>query len=177
MTSPQDWRIRPSALTIIILVTATMYLGAQEEHARKTQAAVGSSIPHSANRSPSEQEDAEIGWTQLRAELETELIVGGNAQATLKISRVPDGPRKSVLSVEVLGKTVAKHGLLRLSWDQRTTRRIELFELSTERYLVVKAEEYVEVKAPYGDWRLQNEQSRDYVRTPIAGQVITGRIP
>ena len=177
MTSPQDWRIRPSALTIIILVTAAMYLGAQEEHARKTQAAVGSSIPHSANRRPSEQEDAEIGWTQLRAELETELLVGGNAQATLKINRVPDGSRKSVLSVEVLGKTVAKHGLLRLSWDQRTTRRIELFELSTERYLVVKAEEYVEVKAPYGDWRLQNEQSRDYVRTPIAGQVITGRIP
>ena len=154
-----------------------MYLGAQEEPTRKTQAAVGSSIPHSANSGPSEQEDAEIGWTQLRAELETELIVGGNAQATLKINRVPDGSRKSVLSVEVLGKTVTKHGLLRLSWDQRTTRRIELFELSNERHLVIKTEEYVDVKAPYGDWRLQNEQSRGYVRRPIVGQVITGRIP
>lgn len=177
MTSAQDWRIRPSALTIIVLVTGGMYLGAQEKPTRKTEAAVGSSIPHSANRGPSEQEDAEIGWTQLRAELETEFIVGRNAQATLKINRVPDGLRKSVLSVKVLGKTVAKHGLLRLPWDQRTTRRIELFELSNERYLVIKAEEYVEVKAPYGDWRLQNEQSRDYVRRPIVGQVITGRIP
>lgn len=177
MTSAQDWTIRLSALTIIVLIAATVYLGAQDEPTQEPQSTVASSTPHLAYRNLSEEEDMEIEWDQLLVEMKTELEVNGKAQAEPTIDRVFEGPRKSVISIESLGKTVAKHGLLRLPWDQRTTRRIELFELSNEKYLVVQAEEFVEVKAPYGDWYLEKEQSRRFVQTPVVGQVITGNLP
>ena len=177
MTSIQAWSIRLLALTIIVLIAGAVNLGAQGEPTRETQATVGGSPPHPQNRYLSKQEYPEIGWTQLVAKLKTEFKGREESQPTLTTNRVPDGARKSVLFVKVLGKTATKHGLLGTPWDQRTTRRIELFELGNERYLVVQAKEQVEVRAPYGNWHLEEEQFTRFIQTPAAGQVITGNLP
>lgn len=177
MARVQNWVVRLSVLTIIVLVVGTFYLGAQGEPAQDGRAPVASSNPTSESRYVDERQVVEIGWNQLLNDLEAELAVDGEAQSKLGIDRVPDGPRKSVLSATSLGKTAELHGLLRLPWDQRKTRRIELFELGNERYLVVKDEEYVEVKAPFGEWYLENEQPMHSVLGSLVGQVITGKLP
>ena len=177
MARAQAWIIRLSALTIIVLIVGTFYLGAQGEPAQDGLAPAASSNSPSESRPVDEHEVVEIRWNQLLNDLETEFAVDGEAQSKLGIDRVPDGPRKSVLSIASLGKTAERHGLLRLPWDQRKTRRIELFEVGNERYLVVKDEEYVEVKAPFGEWYLEKEQPMHSVLTSLVGQVITGKIP
>ena len=171
--SARAWRIRLRVLTAIALVVGTVQLGAQDQTAHDTRTTGARSSPHTEDRTQSQHEFEVISWDKLLKAMKAELDFSDP-----DIDLVPDGTRKSILSIECLGKTDEKHGFKRLPWDQRKTRRIELFKVDDNRYLVVKAEDYVEVKAPWGGaWRLEEESSREIVRSPSVGQVITGELP
>ena len=170
--SVRAWRIRLPVLTVVVLFVGTLQLGAQDQTPQDRRTTVTRGSPGSEVQTHSQHEFEAISWDTLLDDMKAELKVNEP-----DIDRVPDGHRKSILSIECLGKTDEKHGFKRLPWDQRKTRRIELFEVDENKYLVVKAEEYVEVKAPWGDWRLEEESSRGVVRSPAVGQVITGELP
>lgn len=172
MTIAQAWSIRLSALTIIVLIPGIVYLGAWREPTREAQNAVAGSKTSDLR----EQEEEDIEWNQLCGKLLAQSIVEWKDQPEPKfaISPVPDSPRRLVLSAEREGKTADRHGLLRLEWDQRATRRIELLELSDEMYVVIKTEAFVELKAPLGDWRLEK---LDFQYAHLIGQWITGKRP
>lgn len=172
MTIAQAWSIRLSALAIIVLVPGIVYLGAWGEPTREAQNAVAGSKTSDL----SEQEEEDIEWNQLCGKLLAQSIVEWKDQPEPKfaITPVADSPRRLVLSAEHEGKTAERHGLLRLEWDQRTTRRVELLEVSAERHVVIKAEAFVELKAPLGDWRLEN---LDFQHAHLVGQWITGKRP
>lgn len=172
MTIAQAWSIRLSALTIIVLIPGIVYLGAWREPTREAQNAVAGSKTSDLR----EQEEEDIEWNQLCGKLLAQSIVEWKDQPEPKfaISPVPDSPRRLVLSAEREGKTADRHGLLRLEWDQRATRRIELLEVSDEMYVVIKTEAFVELKAPLGDWRLEK---LDFQYAHLIGQWITGKRP
>lgn len=172
MTIAQAWSIRLSALTIIVLIPGIVYLGAWREPTREAQNAVAGSKTSDL----SEQEEEDIEWNQLCGKLLAQSIVQWKDQPEPKfaITPVPDSPRRLVLSAERKGKTAERHGLLRLEWDQRTTRRIELLEVSDERHVVIKTEAFVELKAPLGGWRLEK---LDFHHAHLVGQWITGKRP
>ena len=164
--------MRLRVLAVVALVVGMLHLGAQDntiDDRRKT--GTGSSS-HAAIRTDSQHEFEVIRWNKLLKDMKAELNVDDP-----EIDRVIDGQRKSILSIVCLGKTDKKFGLMGLHWDQRKTRKIELFEVSKNRYLVVKVEEYVETKAPYGDWYLEEELSRRFVISPSVGQLIIGKFP
>ena len=168
----EAWSIRLSALAIIVLIPGIVYLGAWDEPTREAQDVVAGS--KSGNLS--EQEEEDIEWNQLCGKLLAQSMVEWKDQPEPKfaIIPVPDSPRRLVLSAEHEGKTASRHGLLRLEWDQRATRRIELLEVSDERHVVIKTEAFVELKAPLGDWRLEK---LDFQHAYLVGQWITGKRP
>lgn len=172
MMRARAWRMRRIALAVIALIAGTGHLGAQDRTTHDRRTTVSSSSPHSPIRTHFQLEFESISWDQLLKDMKAELKVNEP-----DIDRVHDGPRRSVLSIVCLGKTEEKHGLLRLAWDQRKIRRIELFEVGENTYLVVRAEEYVEVKARLGEWRLDEELSGGWIQSPSVGQVITGEFP
>lgn len=172
MMSARAWNMRLPALTLIALSVGILHLKAQDEatHGRRTTGAGSSS--HSATQTHIQYEFEAINWDKLLKDMKAELNV-----TEPDIDRVVDGHRKSVLFVTCLGKTDRRYGVGKLRWDQRKIRRIELFEVGDNEYLVVNVEEYVEVKSPWEEWRLEEELSRRFVQSPSVGQVITGKFP
>lgn len=164
--------MRRTTLAGVALIVGTWCLGAQDQTTHDRRTTVSSSSPHSVIRTHFQLEFESISWDKLLEAMKAELKVNEP-----DINRVHDGPRMSILSIVCLGKTEEKHGIMRVTWDQRKTRRIELFEVGKNMYLVVRAEEYVEVKAPLGEWILEEELSRGWIQSPSVGQVITGEFP
>ena len=172
MMSARAWNMRLSALTLIALSVGILHLKAQDEatHGRRTTGAGSGS--HSATQTHIQYEFEAIRWDKLLKDMKAELNVDEP-----DINRVFDGPRRSVLFIACLGKTDRRYGVGKFRWDQRKIRRIELFEVGYDMNLVVKVEEYVEVKPPWGDWHVEDESSRGFVQLPSLGQVITGKFP
>ena len=164
--------MRLRVLTVVAPIIGILHLGAQDNTTHDRRKTGTRSSSHSAIRTHSQHEFEVIRWPKLLKDMKAELNVDDP-----KIDRVVDGRRKSILSIACLGKTEKRYGIRGIPWAQRRTRKIELFEVGDNRYLVVKVEEYVEVKAPLGDWHLERESSRRFVQSPSVGQVIIGKFP
>ena len=164
--------MRLPPLAVIALLAGIFHLGAEDEtnHDRGTTGTSSSS--HSVARIHIQYEFEAITWDKLLKDMKAELNVDEP-----DINRVFDGPRRSILSIVCFGKTDRRYGVGRLRWDQRKTRKIELFEVGYDMNLVVKVEEYVEVKSPWEDWHVEDDSSRGFVHSPSLGQVITGKFP
>ena len=78
-------------------------------------------------------------------------------------------------SITTEGKTIDRHGLLRLKWDQRQVVTFRILETNGENneYLLSDVEGYVELKAPWGAWHLERDRTPDFslefpqIGTPI----------
>lgn len=87
-------------------------------------------------------------------------------------------------SVEVVGEAETEpRGLFNVSWSQRQVAEIELLEMPTEYcevvdiktpcYLVSKANEHDELKAPLGAWHVTRENVPDiYTGLPSVGATV-----
>ena len=66
-------------------------------------------------------------------------------------------------SITTQGKTLDRHGLLRLKWDQRQVVSFRILETNGENneYLLSDVEGYVELKAPWGAWHLERDRTPD----------------
>lgn len=172
MMRARAWRMRRTALTVIALIAGTGHLDAQDRTTHDRRTTVSSGSPHPAARTYFQHKFEAINWDDLLNDMKAELRVNEP-----DIGLAHDGPKRSILSIACLRKTEEKYGLLRLAWDQRKVRRIELFEVGENKHLVVRVEEYVEIKAPYGDWSLDKKLSIGWIQSPSVGQIITGKFP
>ena len=172
------WGRQTSARTMLVLIVSTLHLGVQGETPQAGPLPDASSNQHSQSGDLSLPEDEEIKWEDLREHLVAALKAGvaepeDETEIAYEIRYEDDGPWMAVLHLECIGKTDERHGLLRLPWDKRKTWTIGLLKLGAEKYRIVKAEESVKLRAPAGDWRVQNAHSRD-VQASSIGQVFIG---
>lgn len=91
---------------------------------------------------------------------------------------------KNRFSVEVVGEVETEpRGLLRRKWSQRQVAEIEFLEMpsayckavdvETPCYLVAKANEHGELKAPLGTWHVTSEDVPDiYTGLPSVGATV-----
>ena len=114
------------------------------------------------------------------AALGIQAISNGAADPNIDISNIAwiDGKR---FSVEVVGESETEpRGLLGVPWSRRQVAEIELLEMpssycqavdtETPCYLVARANEHDELKAPLGTWHVTDEDGPDvYTGLPSVG--------